>query len=309
MDYVPPRDAVNPTDPYVDENPAAGISGSVVPAAFFNLTQREIVDVIGRAGLTPDATLQLADAIVALILANASGGGGPGGGVPTTRQILTAAGLAGGGTLNEDRTIALDTPGLTAAAAITGDDLFAIFENGVGGHRKATVDALAAYIAATPGPAEVYTATTLYEGSGASFTVNPLPSTRERIYAEFTSVAGQWSTANLQAYVGGAWATIASVTGTGTGGTGSEALARGSSTALLYAAAASKLWTLNPGPLAALSGVVLSGGAPPGGVANPGYAAMTLAALAATGAWDGQLRISGTGALSRVVKLSPLVIA
>lgn len=54
MKYNPPiGGAAN--DPYVDANPATGVEGSPVPAAAIEHHQREIVNVITAAGLTPDA--------------------------------------------------------------------------------------------------------------------------------------------------------------------------------------------------------------------------------------------------------------
>ncbi len=53
MDYIPPIGGA-PGDPYVDANLAAGIEGSLVPAAAVELPQREIVNVIAGAGLAPD---------------------------------------------------------------------------------------------------------------------------------------------------------------------------------------------------------------------------------------------------------------
>lgn len=73
MKYVPPiGGAAN--DSYIDGNPAGGIEGSPVPAAAIEDPQREIVQVINDAGLTPtDADLgQLSEAITALMTAGGS---------------------------------------------------------------------------------------------------------------------------------------------------------------------------------------------------------------------------------------------
>jgi hypothetical protein len=52
MLYHGPYDQpTNPNAPYVDGNPAAGIQGSIVPAASIEYDQREIVDVINEAYL------------------------------------------------------------------------------------------------------------------------------------------------------------------------------------------------------------------------------------------------------------------
>ena len=54
--------------PYVDFNPVTGVEGSVVPAAAIEAVQREIVNVITQAGLTPSGTdlTQLYEAIQAI---------------------------------------------------------------------------------------------------------------------------------------------------------------------------------------------------------------------------------------------------
>ena len=70
MKYVQPYDQPStPTAPYVDLNAAQGIDGSIIPAAFPNSVQNEILNVIIGAGLTPSATAlnQLYLAILALI--------------------------------------------------------------------------------------------------------------------------------------------------------------------------------------------------------------------------------------------------
>lgn len=59
MDYVYPIGLPVPAGPrpknvYQDENLAAGIEGSCVPAKHFDATQSEIINVIEKAGLTPD---------------------------------------------------------------------------------------------------------------------------------------------------------------------------------------------------------------------------------------------------------------
>lgn len=75
MKYNPPPGAAADA-PYADGNRNAGIRGSVVPAAAIEYPQRELVNLIGYAGLTPDnADLnQVRKAIEALIAA-ATGGG------------------------------------------------------------------------------------------------------------------------------------------------------------------------------------------------------------------------------------------
>jgi hypothetical protein len=68
MKYVPPLGA-NPNDPYIDGNPALGIEGTIVPAKAIEHPQREIVNVISAAGITPNETLtnQLLAAINTLV--------------------------------------------------------------------------------------------------------------------------------------------------------------------------------------------------------------------------------------------------
>ena len=70
MKYVQPYDQpTNPTAPYVDLNAATGTDGSIIPAAFPNAVQSEIINVITWAGLTPSAAdlTQLRQAILAMI--------------------------------------------------------------------------------------------------------------------------------------------------------------------------------------------------------------------------------------------------
>ena len=55
MKYTQPYDKPSEPDaPYIDGNPAAGIEGSIVPAAAIEDDQREIVYVIASAGLIPN---------------------------------------------------------------------------------------------------------------------------------------------------------------------------------------------------------------------------------------------------------------
>lgn len=70
MKYLQPFDQPsNPAAPFVDMNAAAGVDGSVPPAAFFNNVQAELLAVITGAGLTPDGAQlnQLYQAILTLI--------------------------------------------------------------------------------------------------------------------------------------------------------------------------------------------------------------------------------------------------
>lgn len=70
MKYIQPYDQPsNPAAAYVDLNAATGTDGSVPPAAFFNHTQAEILNVIIGAGFTPSSgdLTQLRQAILAMI--------------------------------------------------------------------------------------------------------------------------------------------------------------------------------------------------------------------------------------------------
>lgn len=68
MKYVPPLGATDSNASYQDGNPEAGILGSIVPAAAIETPQREIMNAIIQAGLSPDTDdlNQLARAIVQL---------------------------------------------------------------------------------------------------------------------------------------------------------------------------------------------------------------------------------------------------
>lgn len=63
MKYQAPYGSSDPDADYVDRNSSTATSGSKIPAGFPNWTQREIVNVIEKAGFTPDDVLQLAAAI------------------------------------------------------------------------------------------------------------------------------------------------------------------------------------------------------------------------------------------------------
>ena len=69
MKYQAPVGAADPNDPYVTGDPASAVEGSAPTAEAIEHPQREIVEVITQAGLTPnDADLtQLHAAIVKLI--------------------------------------------------------------------------------------------------------------------------------------------------------------------------------------------------------------------------------------------------
>jgi hypothetical protein len=65
MKYHAPYGAPGSNDPYINGNPATGTMGSIPPAASIEFPQREIVNLIAAAGLTPDDAdlTQLARAI------------------------------------------------------------------------------------------------------------------------------------------------------------------------------------------------------------------------------------------------------
>ena len=69
MEYKAPLDATDPNAPYHNGQPDAGIEGSAVPAEAIEPPQREIVNVITAAGMTPsgDDTTQLAQAIAKMV--------------------------------------------------------------------------------------------------------------------------------------------------------------------------------------------------------------------------------------------------
>jgi hypothetical protein len=54
MQYTQPFGIVDPNAGYVNGNPATGTQGSIPPAAALEATQREIVNCIVQAGLSPD---------------------------------------------------------------------------------------------------------------------------------------------------------------------------------------------------------------------------------------------------------------
>ena len=158
MKYIAPRDTPateeDPTPPYIDENPAAGISGSVVGAEFFNTLQEEILNVITGDGadLVPAAGnhAQLYEAILALIETYAPGGGGGGGGpyALAARQIIAGLGLSGGGDLSADRTLAFAPSELTAETTLDDADGFVFNKASVPGPRLVTWGIFKALIAA-----------------------------------------------------------------------------------------------------------------------------------------------------------------
>lgn len=143
MKYIPPRDAATDTEAYRDENPTAGISGSVVGAAFFNVVQAEILKVI-REGLGDEAPTdenheQLYEAILALIAAASGGGGGGGSWALAARAIAAGAGLSGGGNLSADRELKLAVDTLAAlSGALADEDSFPLHDASVPGDRRIT---------------------------------------------------------------------------------------------------------------------------------------------------------------------------
>lgn len=70
MDYISPYGA-NPGDPYVDDNEALEVDGSIPPAQFFNDLQAEVLNLLTAAGIVPAAgdLTQVAQAIQKMIIA------------------------------------------------------------------------------------------------------------------------------------------------------------------------------------------------------------------------------------------------
>ena len=71
MKYNPPFGSTDPNASYVDKNVPGAVRGSAVPALAIEQPQREIVDVISKAGLAPNNGLQLWDALKFLGLSGA----------------------------------------------------------------------------------------------------------------------------------------------------------------------------------------------------------------------------------------------
>lgn len=296
MDYIAPAGAAAPTDPYIDENPAAGISGSIVPAKYFNMTMGEIVDVITRAGLLPDAdALQLADAIIALIAANAGGGGG--GGVPTTRLLSTVEGITGGGSLAADRELKLNFPGLTDAGALAMSETIAVHDGSA--HKKLTLSALASALAASVVSQDLYAKTVLTTSHAGdyTYTVAPLPAVSVRTFVKFTASAG--GTYYVQANIGGAWVTLDSATGTF-----DPIILERRTVGVVWNGSASKLFKIAgvPRPL----GGVGAGGSIEESRFNAG---LWVASLAGAGAWNGEIRGFGSGTIDEIYTLAPASLA
>src|ERR1035437_4314211 len=68
MKYIPPYGSSDPNAPYVNGNPATGTKGSTAPAGMMEYPQREVINAILAANLTPsnDDMTQLAQAIALL---------------------------------------------------------------------------------------------------------------------------------------------------------------------------------------------------------------------------------------------------
>lgn len=96
-------------------NPATGQQATLIDQDWLNAVQEEIVGVILAANidLEKGTNDQLAAAIVALIAGVVGDGSGA---VATTRQVLAAGLVTGGGNLAADRTFTV-TPATTAEAA------------------------------------------------------------------------------------------------------------------------------------------------------------------------------------------------
>lgn len=312
MEYIPPLNADNPTDPYVNKNPAAGTNGSYVSAEVFNAFFAELLAVIQAGPLVPDrnSLTQVRDAILAMIAAG--GGTGGGDGVPLSRLIATTEGLQGGGDLNADRTLKLAFAALAAAGALANDDLVAIWSVANNAHRKVTLSDLAAALATVSSAADIYTETNLAL-AGTLIDVDPLPNVADRLLIGYQTTATIYGPALLQAYCGGAWVTVASLAKDTVDGELASTVDGIGSVGLKYAPAAPKLWALGtPGRAYVATGVLQttdqSGTSyiqklPIGG--HP----FTVARQKSAAAWNGQLRVSGAGSITSVKKYSPLVTA
>lgn len=129
MKYNQPYGAPGASDPYTNGNPSTGTKGSIPPAEAIEYPQREIVEVINYAGMTPsnaDLT-QLRKAISQMIAAAAN-------------VISTGEGveIAGGAANLKFSNLTADDP--------TASDVFAFYDIEGGHHRKITRDALIALI-------------------------------------------------------------------------------------------------------------------------------------------------------------------
>lgn len=73
MKYNKPSNATDDNAPYVDTDPQRGIKGSTVPAAAIEAPQRELVNLITQAGITPSTSdlEQVYKAVVQIIKDNA----------------------------------------------------------------------------------------------------------------------------------------------------------------------------------------------------------------------------------------------
>lgn len=103
-------------------NPATGQQATLIDQDWLNAVQEEIVNVILEANidLEKGTNDQLAAAIVALISGVVGDGSGA---VPTTRQVLAAGLVTGGGNLAADRTLTVTAATTAEAAAQTRNDV------------------------------------------------------------------------------------------------------------------------------------------------------------------------------------------
>lgn len=124
---------------FSDGNPATGIAGTILGAAWLDDLQGNLLQVLAEGGIAPTKGRieDLADAIVAIV-AGAVGTGGAS--VPTDRQITGGGLVTGGGNLSANRE--LDVAKASAAEigagtedgkAITPAGLFAALSGGLGG--------------------------------------------------------------------------------------------------------------------------------------------------------------------------------
>jgi len=291
MDFVTPLDAANSGDPYVDENPSAGIDGSIVPAAFFNQGQRELVNLILGAGLTPDPDdlTQVLEAIRALIAA--SNGGGGTGEVPAYRLISTDEGLTGGGDLSANRTHKLDFAGLTTEASPNIAHLVAIW-NGTN-HRKVTISALASLLASSVVQADTITETSLSTSLGTyTFATPAAIALSDRFAIECETSMGS---AFAQAEIDSVWQTVGAITAPSQINGGGTAYLR---IGFAYNAAAGHFYRLTSPLSFGTAGIQ--------GDVTAGFVAPFKAELMA-GTWSGKIRVSG--ATGRLKQWSPASLA
>ncbi|NKK92385.1 hypothetical protein GFL95_14290 [Rhizobium leguminosarum bv. viciae] len=113
MKYNPPFGSLDPDAPYVDRNVPGAVAGSRVPAAAVEDPQRELVNLILAAGLTPDEDdlHQLGKAIQSGGLNYVAAGG--------SANALTATLLQPPGTLHAGMEVSLNVAAANTTTAVT----------------------------------------------------------------------------------------------------------------------------------------------------------------------------------------------